>query len=70
MNDNEFGLCVKMANGYIDLHPIIQPLHDVKSVAGRMFHNESVISACVYDKLGTARLYLKKTPLGVVREER
>jgi hypothetical protein len=45
-------------------------LHKQKARAGRLFHNDSIISVCVFDETGTARLYLKKTENGVVREER
>lgn len=69
MDANEFGLCVKLDGvGYVDKR-YKKSLHDVKSVAGKAFHSDLVRSVCVYDASGTARLYLKKTPNGVVREE-
>lgn len=71
MEKNQYGLAVKFQKlGYADVHPIVAELHDVKSIAGKLFHNDEVISTCVYDADGVARLYLKKTPMGVVREER
>ena len=45
-------------------------LHTVKSKAGKAFHADNVESVCVFDENGTARLYLKKTPNGVYKEER
>lgn len=45
-------------------------LHAVKSKAGKVFHADNVESVCVFDESGTARLYLKKTPDGVYKEER
>jgi len=44
-------------------------LHSAKSKAGKAFHAENVKSVCVYAEDGTAKLYLKKTPNGVYREE-
>lgn len=44
-------------------------IHTVKSKAGKLFHEDNVISVCVFDEAGNAHLYLKKTPNGVYREE-
>ena len=78
MNENEFGICSKITldfplNGtrYIDERFTEKAtLHDVKSIAGKSFHKDFIQSVCVYDYKGTARLYLKKTANGVIREER
>lgn len=43
--------------------------HEVKSLAGGMFHIPYVQSVCVFDPDGKAHLYLKKTDNGIVREE-
>jgi len=56
--------------GYVEARYNRKCLHDVKSLAGKVFHRPDVISVCVFDESGTARLYLKKTENGVVREER
>jgi hypothetical protein len=70
MDSNVTGLKIKFENiGYVDLRNAVD-VHRVKSVAGKLFHADSVKSVCVYDATGTARLYLKKTDGGVVREER
>jgi len=67
---NEFGLQYKIVGiGYVERR-YKKSLHEVKSKAGKAFHSPFVISVCVYDTKGVARLYLKKTPNGVVREER
>jgi hypothetical protein len=71
MESNEFGVSLKIEKiGYLNFHPIKSSLHNVKSLMGSAFHLPLVKSVCVYDNEGTARLYLKKTPAGVVREER
>ena len=71
MLNHEYGLNVNLENvGYVDVHPIVQNLHNVKSVAGHLFHSPVVKSVCVYDAQGIARLYLKRVPGGYVREER
>lgn len=65
-----YGLSVKLDKvGYVDVRSEGE-LHPVKSLAGHLFHEPAVQSVCVYDEKGTARLYLKKTPEGVHREER
>ena len=56
--------------GYTESRYHRKDLHSVKSLAGKVFHRPEVNSVCVFDEAGTARLYLKKTPDGVVREER
>lgn len=71
MEENQYGLTVKyQTRGYNDTHPAGDDLPTVKSTAELLFSNEDVISTCVYDNHGVARLYLKKTPEGIVREER
>jgi len=70
MENNEFGLAYNVIGvGYVETR-LKRDLHSVKSIAGKAFHQPYVKSACVYDNGGVARLYLKKTPKGVVREER
>ena len=56
--------------GYVEARYNRKCLHDVKSMAGKVFHRPEINSVCVFDEGGVARLYLKKTPAGVVREER
>ena len=67
-----YGLNAKLQYvGYVKTeYPESVSLHDVKSYAGGIFHEDNVISVCVFDDRGTARLYLKKTDNGVIREER
>lgn len=69
MEQDQFGLAMKLNGVYFEKR-FTKSLHDVKSIAGKAFHVEAVQSVCVYDPAGVARLYLKKTPNGVVREER
>jgi len=70
MNENEFGLSYNIEGvGYIDTRHDNRTLHDVKSIAGKAFHAPVVNSVCVYDNQGLARLYLKRTENGIVREE-
>ena len=70
MEAKELGLSFNIEGvGFVETR-LKQPLHEVKSRAGNAFHKPFVNSACVYDNSGTARLYLKKTPQGVIREER
>ena len=69
MEQNEFGLTMKLNGVYFEKR-LKKSLHDVKSIAGKAFHVEAVQAVCVYDHDGVARLYLKKTPNGVHREER
>lgn len=70
MNTREFGLAYNIEGlGYLDTRHE-KTLHSVKSKAGKAFRNPAVKSVCVYDAFGVARLYLKKTPDGVIREER
>lgn len=69
MKQNSFGLKLNVEGiGYIDTRHEAS-LHAVKSTAGSLFQKDVVNSVCVYDASGTARLYLKKTDDGVVREE-
>jgi hypothetical protein len=66
-----FGLNLNIEGiGYMEKRYHRLDLHGVKSVAGKVFHRPDIISVCVFDEAGTARLYLKKTENGVVREER
>lgn len=69
MNKNQFGVNVKV-NGIGNLETRKATLHGAKSLAGKAFHSNAVKSVCVFDGNGTARLYLKKTDNGIVREER
>lgn len=70
MNENEFGGSLNIEGlGYINIKRE-NDLHQIKSFVGKAFRVPIVLSACVYDSEGTARLYLKKTPNGVIREER
>ena len=70
MEENEFGLSIKIAGiGYFDKR-FTKGLHGVKSIAGKAFHKPFVTTVCVYSPKGVAHLYLKKTANGVVREER
>lgn len=69
MEDGQFGLSIKIANfGYLDSKRE-NDVHKVKSFAGKLFHSPAIESVCVYDRTGKARLYLRKTPFGVYREE-
>lgn len=74
MELNEFGLKYKIKGmGCVDSRlpeKKRKNIHAVKSIAGKHFHQPFVESVCVYDAVGTACLYLKKTPKGVIREER
>lgn len=67
-----FGLNVKLQKvGYVETKfQESVSLHAVKSYAGKIFHDDEVLSVCVFDEKGTARLYLKKTENGVIREEK
>ena len=56
--------------GYTESRYHRKDLHSVKSLAGKVFHRPDVISVCVFDESGGVPLYLKKTPNGVMREER
>jgi hypothetical protein len=70
MSENEFGINYKVQGlGNLRSSKEYKSLHGAKSVAGKRFHNPAVQSVCVFDASGTAWLYLKKTPDGVVREE-
>ena len=68
--DTNFGLSVKFSKGgYVEEARLGDDLHEMKSYAGTLFHDEDVVSVCVYEKTGAPRLYLKKTADGVHREE-
>jgi len=69
MNANEFGIRYAVKNGSKE-ETGYSELSDAKSVAGTEFQKPFVKSVCVFDNAGVARLYLKKTANGVVREER
>ena len=70
MEAKELGLSFNIEGvGFVETR-LKQSLHEVKARAGSAFHMPFVNSACVYDNSGTARLYLKKTAQGVIREER
>ena len=70
METCEYGLQFKIEGiGYVEKR-FRKSLHAVKSKAGKAFHSPFVLSVCVYDHKGNARLYLKKTDKGTVREER
>lgn len=68
----KIGFNMKVAGiGYVGNEYHRKTLHEVKAIAGRAFHAENVISVCVYDEAGVARLYLRKDPDGTYhREER
>ena len=71
MESNEYGLSLNIEGvGYLDTRHEGKDLHAVKSLAGKAFHVPEVKSVCVYGNTGIAHLYLKKTPEGVIREER
>jgi len=71
MEQNEFGLTYKVEGvGVVQHARRLKSLHGAKSVAGRAFHQPSVVSVCVYDFKGVARLYLKKIEGGYIREVR
>jgi len=71
MKSNELGIDFKIAGiGHLTLRKHTKTIHQMKSIAGSAFWLPFVISACVYDPKGTARLYLKKTATGTIREER
>ena len=66
----QFGLSVKITDlCYLDGKRDTD-LHKVKSFAGKIFHSPFIESICVYDMKGRSRLYLRKTPFGVYREEK
>jgi hypothetical protein len=69
MEKTTFGLSVKWTGGHFDVR-CPSTIRRVKSAAGRLFRDATVQSVCVYDSTGIARLYLKKTEKGVLREER
>jgi len=70
MNSNELGLAFNIEGvGYVETR-LKRSAHEVKSLAGKAFHQPYVKSACVYRNDGKSILYLKKTPEGIVREER
>ena len=70
METCEYGLQLKIEGiGYTERR-FRKSLHEVKSKAGKAFHKSFVQSVCVYDSKGNARLYLKKTDNGTIREER
>lgn len=56
--------------GYVEARYKRKCLHEVKSLAGKVFHRPDVISVCVFDETGNVPLYLRKTPFGIYREER
>ena len=61
MKRGVYGLKVKVKGmGYVDSRMHKQA--EVLAFAGKVFHDPNVISVCVYDKRGTARLYLEKDP--------
>jgi len=71
MESNEYGLSLLLEDvGYVRVRLDGKDLHSVKSLAGKAFHLPVVNSVCVFDNSGVARLYLKKTLDGVIREER
>lgn len=63
-----FGIAIKD----VVLGQVQKPLRvsesNQRSLAGRLFHQETVQSVCVFDERGDVSLYLKKTPEGVYRE--
>lgn len=68
--DTNFGMSIKYNNaGYINEARLGDDLHEMKSYAGTIFHDDDVVSVCVYEKDGTSRFYLKKTENGIYREE-
>lgn len=70
MEQNEFGITFKIDGvGYVKGNKQ-KNLHGAKSVAGKAFHQPHVVSVCVYDAKGVARLYLKRIEGGYIREER
>lgn len=68
----KYGLNAKVKGlGYLETRfGSNRSLHEVKSLAGKAFHSDYVESVCVFDNTGEARLYLRKTSNGVIREER
>lgn len=70
MEDNQFGITIKVKDvGYVKGNRV-NNLHGAKSVAGKAFHKPYVESVCVYDARGVARLYLKRIEGGYIREVR
>jgi len=71
MKPNELGIDFKIAGiGHLTMRKHTKTLHQMKSIAGTAFWLPFVISVCVYNPNGIARLYLKKTEYGTLREER
>jgi hypothetical protein len=59
MKRGVYGLKIKVVGlGYIDSR--LHRQREVLALAGKVFHDPRVESVCVYDKRGTARLFLKK----------
>jgi hypothetical protein len=72
MKLTQYGMSVKLdgVTGNTDIHPIDARIRKVKRYAEQTIRsNSAVLSVCVYDCKGNARLYLKRTPKGIVREE-
>jgi len=69
MNANQIGIRISTNGGSLE-QIFDNTLGNVKSLAGTEFQKPFVKSICVFDNDGVARLYLKKTANGVVREER
>jgi len=67
---NQIGLKITFNKiGRHDIRCAVDP-HDVKSVAGHLFHSPTVKSVCVYNPQGLVHLYLRKLEDGgIVREE-
>ena len=69
MDNDELGLSFNIEGvGHVETRLKRDP-HEVKSIAGKAFHQPYVKSACVYRNDGKSILYLKKTESGVIREE-
>ena len=70
MNANQIGIRISTNGGALEQRFDNMEMHEVKSLAGTEFQKPFVKTVCDFDMQGVARLFLKKTVDGVVREER
>lgn len=65
-----FGISVKFISGrYQKMEFEDFSRHEVKSLAGKQFHNDEVKSVCVFDENGKSHLYLRKDADGKIHRE-
>ncbi len=75
MENNEFSISYKVVTPDFTKRTVQKfdskfTLGNVKTIAEQDFEIDFVKSVCVVDNKGTARLYLKKTAEGIIREEK